>query len=440
MQEVEKRKKAIINVLYFAIIIAILVLIMRYALSVCLPFVIAFIVAAILQRPKNFLDKKTPLKNGAAAGICVLLSIVIIAALISLIGVRIFDEVKGFVSYIGAKLQNLDDVVNNIESWLTNLIASLPEFLSKTLKESVTQMFSDIREYMAGESDKISSAISSGIGEKFSFSWITGPLSGVISTAKQVPTILLSVVISIVACCFMTSEYDEVKAFIVCQFPEHKRKDLSRAKAILRTSLGKMGKAYLLIMLVTFIEVSVGLTVLKLLKVYSSSYIMVIAAVTAVVDILPVLGTGTILIPWALYSFITGNIGMGIGLIVLYAVITVIRQIIEPKLVAGQLGLSPIVTIAALYFGLKVFGVLGMFVTPILIIMLKLLNDEGIIKLWKSPARIKAGENAVASKSTDSSADTPEEKEASSETDEEVKDEKNEKPEKPDKKKKDNKK
>lgn len=391
MQEVEKRKKALINVLYFAMIIAILVLIMRYALSVCLPFVAAFVVAAILQRPKNFLVKKTPLKNGAAAGICVLLTIVIVVSLISLIGVRVFNEVKGFVGYIAAKLQNLDDVVNNIESWLNNLIASLPEFVSKTLKESVSQMFSDIREYMAGESDKISSSITSGIGENFSLSWITGPLSGVISTAKQLPSILLSVVISIVACCFMTSEYDKVKAFIVCQFPEHRRKDLSRAKHILRSSLGKMGKAYLLIMLVTFIEVSIGLTVMKLLKLYSSSYIMVIAAVTAVVDILPVLGTGTVLIPWALYSLITGNIGMGIGLIVLYAVITVIRQIIEPKLVAGQLGLSPIVTIAALYFGLKVFGVLGMFVTPILIIMLKLLNDEGIIKLWKSPARVKAG-------------------------------------------------
>ena len=422
MQEVEKRKKVIINVLYFAIIIAILVLIMRYALSVCLPFVIAFIVAAILQRPKNFLVRKTPLKNGAAAGICVLLSIIIVAALVSLIGVRIFDEVKGFVSYIGAKLQNLDDVVNNIESWLTNLIASLPEFLSKTLKESVSQLFSDIREYMAGESDKISSAISSGIGEKFSFSWITGPLSGVISTAKQVPTILLSVVISIVACCFMTSEYDEVKAFIVCQFPEHRKKDLSRAKTILRTSLGKMGKAYLLIMLVTFIEVSIGLTVMKLLKVYNSSYIMVIAAVTAVVDILPVLGTGTVLIPWSLYSFITGNIGMGIGLIVLYAVITVVRQIIEPKLVAGQLGLSPIVTIAALYFGLKVFGVLGMFVTPILIIMLKLLNDEGIIKLWKSPAKVRTGAEAGGGSSAEETANA--EADTAEETKEEPKKEK----------------
>ncbi len=431
MQEVEKRRKAIINVLYFAMIVAILVLIMRYALSICLPFVIAFIVAAILQRPKRFLVKKTPLKNGAAAGICVLLLIVIFVALVSLIGVRIFDEIKGFASYVGAKLQNLDEVVNNIESWLVNLVASLPEFIGKTLKESVTELFSDIRQYMAGESDKISSAISSGLGDNFSLSWITGPLSGVISTAKQVPTILLSVVISIVACCFMTSEFDEVKAFIVCQFPEGRRKDLSRAKSILRSSLGKMGKAYLLIMLVTFIEVSVGLTILKLLKFYSSSYIMVIAAVTAIVDILPVLGTGTVLIPWALYSLITGNIGMGIGLIVLYAAITVIRQIIEPKLVAGQLGLSPIVTIAALYFGLKVFGVLGMFVTPILIIMLKLLNDEGIIKLWKSPVRIKAeAEVAESSAETNSGDDAP------SVPEEKPEPQKEEKPEKKAKKKK----
>ena len=111
---------------------------------------------------------------------------------------------------------------------------------------------------------------------------------------------------------------------------------------------------------------------------------------------MPVLGTGTVLIPWAVYSFITGSFGLGIGLIVIYAAITVIRQVIEPKLVAGQLGLSPIVTIAALYFGLKIFGVLGMLITPILVIMLKLLNDEGIIHLWRSPARVKTEAAAAA--------------------------------------------
>lgn len=411
MQEVEKRRRTIINIVYFALIVAIGFLVVRYALSVCLPFAIAFVFAAILQKPKNFLIKKAHFKNGAAAGLCVFLAIFIVVALVSLVGVRVFDEIKGFAAYISAQLKNLDEVVNNIETWLMNLISSLPEFLSKTLKESASDLFSNIREYLAGESKNLSSSITSSIGSKFQFSWITGPLSGVISTAKQLPSILLSILISIIACCFMTSEFAEIKAFIVCQFPEHRRKDLSRAKHILRTSLGKMGKAYLLIMLVTFIEVSIGLTVLKLVGVFSSAYIMLIAAGTAVVDILPVLGTGTVLIPWAVYSFITGNIGLGIGLLVLYGVITVVRQIVEPKLVAGQLGLSPIVTIMALYLGLKAFGVLGMFVTPILVIMLKLLNDEGIIKIWKSPAKLKAEPGAEQGGEEAPKGKAPEEKE-----------------------------
>lgn len=389
MKDVEKRKRTLINVAYFAMIIAIMMLVLRYAVGICLPFMIALVIAALLQKPKNFLVRKTPLKKGAASGICVLLSIVIIISLVVLIGVRVSSEIRGFIDYLMIQFQDLDKVVDNIENWILNLIGSMPEFLRKTLNENVSQLFVQIREYISGESDQLANQITSGIGGSFSLSWITTPINGVISTAKQLPSIFVSVIISLVACCFMTSEFPEIVSFVKMQFPEHRRKDLSRAKVILKSSLGKMAKAYAIIVFITFIEMSVGLTILRLIGVFDSSYIIIIAAATAIVDILPVLGTGTVIIPWALYSFIMGNIGMGIGLLVIYAAISVIRQIIEPKLVAGQLGLSPIVTIAALYFGLKLFGVVGMFALPLLIIMLKLLNDEGIIKLWKSPARAK---------------------------------------------------
>lgn len=388
MNETEKRRSAIINVLYFAMIIAISLLVIRYALGVCLPFVIAFVFAALLQKPKNFLVRKTFLKNGAASGICVMLAIVIILALVALIGVRAFEEIRDFVRYIMTKLQNANQVVDNIEAWLTNLINSLPVFVKNSFSKSISDFFTNVREYIAGESSKLTDQIGSGLSDKFSISWITGPISGVISTAKQLPSVLIAVLISIIACCFMTAEFGDIKNFIKAQFPENRRNDLSRAKVLMTSSLGKMAKAYLLIVFITFIELLVGLYVLRILKLYQSSYIVIIAAVTAVVDILPVLGTGTVIIPWAAYSLITGDIGFGIGLIAIYVVISIVRQIIEPKLVAGQLGLSPIVTIIALYLGLKVFGVLGMFVSPMLVIMVKLLNDEGIIHLWKpvSPA------------------------------------------------------
>lgn len=387
MQVVEKRRQTIINFIYFGIIIAIAVLALRYAMGICMPFIIAFLVAAVLQKPKNFLVRKTPLKKGAASAICVLLALVIIALVVSLIGARVFDEIKGFIDYLVQQFKDLEALIDKVEGWLSGIIASLPEFLEKSLAESSEKLFSKLREAVSGESAELTQQITSGIAGKFNMSWISTPISGVISTARQLPNVFVSVIITIVSCCFLTSDFDSVMGFIKLQFPEKRRNDLTRAKAILKDSLGKMGKAYLLIMFITFIEMGIGLTVLRLIGVFESNYIVLIAAATAIIDIVPLLGTGTVIFPWALYCLIMRDYGMAIGLVIIYVVISVIRQIIEPKLVAGQLGLSPIVTITAMYLGLKLFGFIGMFALPILIIMLKLLNDEGIVNLWKSKAK-----------------------------------------------------
>ena len=397
MQVVEKRRQTIINFIYFGIIIAVAALAMRYAVGICMPFIIAFLIAAILQKPKNFLVKKTPLKKGLASAICVLLSLVIIALVFSLIGARVFDEIKGFIDYLVQQFKDLETLVDKIEGWFSGVLASLPDFLEKALSESSEKFFSRLRESISGESGDLAQQITSGIAGKFSMSWISTPINGVISTARQLPNVFVAVIITIVSCCFFTSDFQNVMDFIKLQFPEERRKDLTRAKALMKDSLGKMGKAYLLIMFITFIEMSVGLTVLRLIGVFESNYIVLIAAATALIDIVPLLGTGTVIFPWALYCLIMRDFGMAIGLVVIYVVISVIRQVIEPKLVAGQLGLSPLVTITAMYLGLKLFGFIGMFALPILIIMLKLLNDEGIVNLWKSKekeARIKAAQSA----------------------------------------------
>lgn len=390
MQVVEKRRQTIINIIYFGIIIAVAAVLLRYAVGICMPFIIAFVIAAILQKPKNFLVKKTPLKKGLASALCVLLALVLIVLVFSLIGARVFDEIKGFVDYLVLQFKDLETLVDKIEAWLSGVIASLPDFLEKSLAESSEKFFTMLRESINGESSELAAQITSGIAGKFSMSWISTPINGVISTARQLPNIFVAVIITIVSCCFLTSDFQHVMNFIKLQFPEERRKDLTRAKLILKDSLGKMGRAYAIILFITFIEMCVGLTVLRLIGVFESNYIVLIAAATAIIDIVPLLGTGTVIFPWALYCLIMKDYGMAIGLVVIYIVISVIRQVIEPKLVAGQLGLSPIVTIMAMYLGLKLFGFVGMFVLPLTIIVLKLLNDEGILKLWKTG---KAEEN-----------------------------------------------
>lgn len=383
LTDTERKRKFIINIGYYGIVIAVCFLLFKYAMGTLFPIISAFITAALLQRPKNFILRKTPIRKGLASTLCVLGLLAVILFLTALIGVRIAREIGGFIDYIMLRVQNVDELVNTVEDALLNLVSGFPEFLSKTLKENISTLFIELREWLAGRSSDFTQDIAGTLGGSFSLSWITAPLSGVISTARQIPSAIIAAVVSIVAACFITADYDFIKSFIKAQLTEKKARDVSRAIALLKSSLSKMGKAYLSIICITFIELSIGFYILRLLGIFTSSYIAIISLIIAIIDIIPVLGTGTVLLPWTAYSLITGNFAMAIGLGIMYASITVIRQVIEPKFVAGQLGLPPFLTVIAIYIGLKIFGVLGMFIAPMIIIMLKLLNDEGIIHLWK---------------------------------------------------------
>ncbi|MBO5937851.1 MAG: sporulation integral membrane protein YtvI [Clostridia bacterium] len=392
MTDTDKKRRWIINVAFYAMLLVLGFLFYKYAFGVCFPIMFAFFVAVILQRPKNFIMKKTPIKKGFASTLSVFGLMLIAAAIVVLIGVRAAEEIKGFIDYVTVQFSNVDAIINTVETFILTTVGKLPEFISETATESITALFTQLREFVAGTATELPEQIG-GLSGKINLSWIATPITGVISTASRIPSIIISIVVTIVLACFMTADYDLIMRFIYCQFPKDKRKDVTRAKVLLKMNLGKMAKAYALIMIVTFTEVFIGLTILKMIGLFNSSYIAVIAVVTAIVDVIPVLGTGTIVLPWAAYSFITGNIGMGIGLLVLYVTVTVIRQIVEPKLVAGQLGLPPFVTLIAMYLGLKIIGVLGVFILPIIAIMLKLLNDEGIIDLWKSPSKVMVQES-----------------------------------------------
>jgi len=196
---------------------------------------------------------------------------------------------------------------------------------------------------------------------------------------------LISSVIGIIATCFITVGFDDIKAFIKRQYKTEESLNKARTtKRVLTVSLGKIIRAYLLIMLITGSEVAAGLIILSAVGIYDGGNIAAIAIGTAIIDIIPVLGTGTVLIPWAIYEVIIGNYAMALGLIIMYVIITVVRQYIEPKLVASQVGMSPVVSILAMYIGARFFGILGFFVVPLTCIVIKLLNDEGVLHMFKT--------------------------------------------------------
>ena len=118
-------------------------------------------------------------------------------------------------------------------------------------------------------------------------------------------------------------------------------------------------RAYLFLGFLTFLQAFIGLAVLKI------PYAFLLALAIAIVDVLPLLGTGVILIPWALIALLTGNVPLAIGLGILYGITTAVRQILEPKLIGDGLGLHPLLSLVAMYAGLRLFGVWGMILAPL---------------------------------------------------------------------------
>lgn len=396
MDLIAKRKEKLINIAFFAVVFLLYYLFLKYAFWLVAPFIIAFLVALLLQKPIRIISQKTKIKRSFVGAVSVFLILLVIATVIALAGYRLVTEFKGLGSYIVSRLHDLPELIKSAENWTVGHLAFLPDSIEKSLIDTIRGFVDNILLYV--EKGQLSGG-SGFSADSFDISLITTPLGGIISTAKHIPAILAATLISIIACFFATCDYDSITSLIKNNISEEHEKMIVKTKKLFGDVIGKMIKAYITIIFVTFCEITIGLNVLKIIGVYDGGYIVAISICTALLDILPVFGTGTILIPWAIISLFNGNVGLGIGLVVIYALITVIRQILEPRLVAMNVGLPPIVTLAGMYLGLQIFGVIGMFALPITFVMIKVLNEEGIIHVWT--ARNKLAENAQDDEKTD---------------------------------------
>lgn len=387
MNLVEKRRETLINTAYFAVAVVLYSLFLKYAFWLAAPFIIAFIVALFLQKPIRLISQKTKIKRSIVGAISVFLILSVIVTAIVLVGYRLVSEFKGLGSYLLDRLHDLPELIRTAESWVISHLAFLPDSIENSLADTISGFIDNLLLYVEQGKPADGRELSA---SGFDLSLITTPLGGILSTAKHIPAILTAALISIIACFFVTCDYDSITKLVKNNISEEHEATIIKVKKLFGDIIGKMIKSYATIIFVTFCEITIGLNVLKLIGVYDGGYIVAISVGTALLDILPVFGTGTVLVPWAVINFFNGNIGLGIGLLVIYGLITVIRQILEPRLVAMNVGLPPIVTLAGMYLGLQLFGVIGLFALPITFVMLKVLNEEGIIHLWTARSKINS--------------------------------------------------
>ena len=364
--EQQRKTRFLVGIAYWAVILAIVYLVFKYLLHLVMPFFIALLFAMLMRPFVRLLSNRLHFPKGLAGVVSTVLFYCVIGSLIVLLSLRIISRIGDLFTLLPALYEDtlepgLIDLFNRIEA----LAAQYNLDIEETLQSVGPQILSAAGNAVSSISGRV-------------VSWVT-------SLATKIPGFIVRLVISVVATFFMSSDYERMTNVLMNLFPD-------RAQSVLvgiRRSLGKVakqyGRSYLLILLITFAELILGLLLLRVKN------FLLISFIIAVLDIFPVLGTGTVLIPWAVICFIQGSNGRGFGLLVVYAVITVIRQIIEPKIVGKHVGLHPLITLICMFVGTSLFGVIGLFGLPITMAIVLELNNSGVIHLFRvSPERVQA--------------------------------------------------
>jgi len=203
-------------------------------------------------------------------------------------------------------------------------------------------------------------------------------LNAVTGIASSLPHILIFTVAFLFCSVFLVKDYDFIMKSIARQFPEKVMGHMIQVKKYAFSALGKYLKGMAIIMLITFFELFVGFTILNI------QYAFLLALIISFLDALPALGTGGVLVPWGIISLIAGDIRLGISILVLYVIILVVRQFIEPKIMSSTLGTYPIITVLGMYAGYRLFGMAGLIVVPIVISIVVYMQRAGLFTVWKT--------------------------------------------------------
>lgn len=356
----EKRKSFIINITYYALVIALVLCIVKYLVKWLLPFLIGFAIAFALKPIIRFISRIFKMKRKFGAFIVILLAYGALTAGIWFLSIKLVSQLWRLFLALPDLYQ--DSILPSFERLNETIIR-----YSDSFSPQVSQWLGNVLENFNKQINNLIDSISSGV------------LEALKNSAAFLPSFLLGLVFTIISSIMISMDYNRITGFLVRQVPERFQATLFDIKDYLVKTFFRYIKAYLIIMLITFGELSLGLTILQV------ENAIAISAIISIADMLPVLGTGTIVIPWIIIELIQGHYNFTIGLTIVFIIITLVRNIIEPRILGKQIGLYPLATFIAMYVGLKIFGFWGMVLMPTAFLLLKNLNDTGTIKLWKQP-------------------------------------------------------
>jgi sporulation integral membrane protein YtvI len=330
------------------------------------PFLIALVIALMIHRPVTYLTKTLKIPRWLSVTIALLLLMLISVGVVTLVVTETVVEIgelakrlPGFASELSEYLQRtisqdfLLGVYNQIQWFYNQLDQDYQEKIGNTVGSGITSVTN------AGQD------------------LIVNFLNGLKNLLVSLPNMATVSVISLMGAFFISKDFFLWEARFRRILPKGVNRRLDQIFLDLRAALFGFLKAQLTLISLTAAIVIIGLLILRV------EYAITIGLITGLVDLLPYLGTGAVFIPWIVYLFFKGNYTLVIGLSILYAVVLIFRQIIEPKVVAENVGLDPLLTLVALFVGLQLFGFLGLIIGPVALVMINALVKADVFSdVW----------------------------------------------------------
>ena len=316
-----------------------------------MPFLIAFIIALMIEPAIKSLMKKTKMTRKT----CSIIIFVIVFSII--IGCLVWGIIS-LVSESTNLLQMLNLYIDRAYTQIQDAIGKM-NITRVSVSKNVLNLTQDASKEMLLKVSK----------------WLTGFLTKLIEIVTSIPTITIYIVITILALYFICTDRIYMLDFMEQHVPSKWLQKLGKHIREITINLGRYLKAQAILILVSFVISVIGLYIFKIVGM-NVKYPLLIALAIGFVDALPILGSGSVMVPWAVIEALNGDLKLGVAIIVLWIIMSLVRQVLEPKIVSGRIGIHPIFTLIAMYTGFKVIGVMGMIVGPIALIIIKSILTE----------------------------------------------------------------
>ncbi|MDR1160582.1 MAG: sporulation integral membrane protein YtvI [Syntrophomonadaceae bacterium] len=323
--------------------------------SLLMPFIIAVIMAFIIEPAVVFFENKIHIKRSLAAFITLFL-------LLGLISIVLFF----LFSKIGSELARISPMVATYSLDFSGIIIDFINdlkiyFLALDISPELQTAFDN--NWLAA-ANFISVHINNMIANIFSF-------------LTLLPNLMVIITISTIATFFLVKDKAMIKSFIWKNLPLGTQVKSNRVLNDVMNSMAGFVKAYIILVSITAIITMIAL------KIAGVQYALTIGMVTGLLDLLPILGPGLVFLPWIIWELILGSKSLGIGLLMIYVIISIVRQILEPKITGDNIGLHPLATLLSMYIGLKLLGFMGIIVGPVLLVLVIAIKRAGFFDSFK---------------------------------------------------------